>query len=96
MLHQHENCEKQDLFDQKYDAPEAKPESHRRLHSRRPEKIVKLIAANVANRKPEKSTSGLHPAERTFTKNRRSLIHHVIVLADWGEMPDPRHLTYGR
>ena len=56
MLHQHENCEKQDLFDQKYYAPEAKPESHRRLHSRRPEKIVKLIAANVANRKPEKSS----------------------------------------
>ena len=93
MLHQHENCEKQDLFDQKYDAAEVKPESHRRLHSRRPEKIVKLIAADVANREPEKSTIGLHPAERTLTKNRRSLIHHVIALADKRAIPGPRRLV---
>ena len=93
MFHQHENCEQKDLLDQENEATQTEPESHRRLNPRRPEKVVKLIAADVTDSKPEKSTIGLHSTERALAKIGGSLSDHARALAGWSEIRAPRRLT---
>ncbi len=66
MLDDYEYCEQKNFLDQEDQATQLECESYDRLDPGRPKKIVKLVAADVTNRKLGKSTVCWHSTERAL------------------------------
>ncbi len=67
VLDQYEYSKQENLLDQEDKAAQLECKGYDRLDSGRPKKIVKLVAADVADGEPSESTIRLHSTKRTLT-----------------------------